>query len=475
MDCKKSTGFDDILCKLLKIGSAPLAPPICNLVNLMFMESCFPDILKYAEVAALFKRLDNLNKGNYRPVSVLTALSKVFEKVSCVQMSSYFESIFSKFLSGFRPTYSCQTILLKMIEDWKQSIDTGKMVGTISVDLSKAFDSLPHGLLIAKLSAYGVDFNSCKLLASYLYNRHQRVKLGDVRSEWSTVNKGVPQGSILGPSLFNAFINDIFFLDCDCHIYNYADDNCISYSSDTIDDIRKFLTKDIIVFMNWFKQNSLKANPEKFQSMLISSHGCDVGGLMINVENTIISSSEEMKVLGVTIDDKLNFTEHISDVCTKAGRQLNVLQRLKKVLDYKSRMAIYKSFIMSNFNYCPIVWMFTCKKSLDRIENIKKRALRFVLDDYESSYHDLLIQCEVSGIKSMTLRLLAIEVFKCVNKLNPEYLNEMFTIKKCPYDFRDTSILERSKSNTTKYGLKSFRNYGAKIWNLQPNNCGPFY
>ena len=143
MDCKKSTGFDDIPCKLLKIGSAPLAPPICNLVNLMFMESCFPDILKYAEVAALFKRLDNLNKGNYRPVSVLTALSKVFEKVSCVQMSSYFESIFSKFLSGFTPTYSCQTILLKMIEDWKQSIDTGKMVGTISVDLSKAFYSLP--------------------------------------------------------------------------------------------------------------------------------------------------------------------------------------------------------------------------------------------------------------------------------------------------------------------------------------------
>ena len=198
MDCKTSTGFDDIPCKLLKIGSAPLAPPICNLVNLMFMQSCFPDIIKYAEVAALFKRLDNLNKGNYRPVSILTALSKVFEKVSCVQMSSYFESIFSKFLSGFRPTYSCQTILLKMIEDWKQSIDTGKMVGTISVDLSKAFDSLPHGLLIAKLSAYGVDFNSCKLLASYLYNRHQRVKLGDERSEWSTVNKGVPQGSILG-------------------------------------------------------------------------------------------------------------------------------------------------------------------------------------------------------------------------------------------------------------------------------------
>ena len=470
MDCKRSTGFDDIPSKLLKIGSAPLARPICDLINLMFMEACFPDMLKCAEVAALFKRLDNLAKENYRPVSVLTALSKLFEKVSGVQLSSYFESIFSKFLSGFRHTFSCQTILLKMIEDWKQCIDTGKMVGTIAVDLSKAFDSLPHGLLIAKLSAYGVDLHSCKLLASYLYNRHQRVKLGDVRSEWSAVTKGVPQGSVLGPILFNVFINDIFFLDRDCRIYNYADDNCISYSSESVDSIRNFLTNDIIVFMNWFQQNSLKANPEKFQSMLISSSGCDIDGFMIPVNNTIISSTESMKVLGIMIDDKLNFTEHISNVCIKAGRQLNVLQRLKKVLDYKSRMAIYKSFVMSNFNYCPIVWMFTGKKSLDRIEDIQKRALRFVLNDYQSNYQDLLNKSEATGIKIMTLRLLAIEVYKCVNNLNPKYLNEMFTKKKCSYDFRDNSILERPKSNTTKYGLKSFRNYGAKIWNLLPNN-----
>ena len=144
---------------------------------------------------------------------------------------------------------------------------------------------------------------------------------------------------------------------------------------------------------------------------------------------------------------------------------------LKGFLITKVVWSFTNHFIISNFNYCPIVWMFTGKKSLDRIENIQKRALRFVLDDYGSSYHDLLIQTEVPGIKMMTLRLLAIEVFKCVNELNPKYMNEMFTIKKCPYNFRNTSILERSKSNTTRYGLKSFRNYGAKIWNLLPNNC----
>ena len=125
------------------------------------------------------------------------------------------------------------------------------------------------------------------------------------------------------------------------HIHCYADDNSISYSSDTVDIIRHFLTKDINVFMNWFERNSLKANPEKFQSMLISSHSFDADGLMIPVGNTIIPSMERMKVLGITIDDKLNFSEHISNVCIKTGRQLNVLERFKKVLVYKIRMAIY--------------------------------------------------------------------------------------------------------------------------------------
>ena len=146
-----------------------------------------------------FKKIDRLCKENYRPVSILAALSKVFERSNSNQMSPYFEDIFSTFLSGFRKGHSCQTTLLRMIEDWKDSLDSGNIVGTIAVDLSKAFDSLPQGLLVAKPFAYGVALPACKLLCSYLHNRHQRVKICDAKSDWLSIEKGSHRDQYLGP------------------------------------------------------------------------------------------------------------------------------------------------------------------------------------------------------------------------------------------------------------------------------------
>ena len=205
-------------------------------------------------------------------------------------------------------------------------------------------------------------------------------------------------------------------------ILNYADDNCLSYAGNNVELIEKTFTSDIDTLRKWFKENSLEANPVKFQSMLISSRDKTDLKLDVSVDGTILETTESIKILGVTVDRKLNFNDHVSQMCTKAEGQLHVLQRLKGCLDYNSHMAIYKTFIMSNFNYCPVIWMFTSKASISKLETLQKRALRFVLNDYESTYQNLLHNCNVPGIKILLLRNLAIEVYKWFTSLIENYL-----------------------------------------------------
>ena len=196
-------------------------------------------------------------------------------------------------------------------------------------------------------------------------------------------------------------------------------------------DIIKHVLECNVKKMFWFKINSLAANPLKFQSMLLKNKNVNAENFNIIVDNDTINLSNLMKILGVDIDDKLNFNSHVSNMCNKAGSKLDVLQPLKGSLNNASQLSICKSFIVSNFNYCPLVWMFTSKSSLSKLEDIQKRALRIVLDDYTSDYHELLNKADVPGVKIMALRYLAIEVYKCVNGLNARYLNDTFTIKKC--------------------------------------------
>ena len=198
-----------------------------------------------------------------------------------------------------------------MVDEWKNALDKKFITGAVFMDLSKSFDCLPHGWLIAKCHAYGVTVPACELLADNLSQRKQRVKIGSARSSWADLHKGVPQGSILGPLLFNIFINDLFLFIEKCSLYNYADDNTISYSAPCLFDVLSNLQSDCNHAIEWFNSNDIKANPDKFQFMMLSSSSLAPVELLLDF-STYVTSQDCVKVLGITIDKQLTFNEHIS-------------------------------------------------------------------------------------------------------------------------------------------------------------------
>ena len=197
-------------------------------------------------------------------------MSKIYERFIHDCLSSYAESFLSKFISAYRKSYSSNHVLLRLKENWKKSLDNKNFVGTVLMDLSKAFDCVPHDLLVAKLHAYGLSKDGVTFIYSYLKRRKQGVKINDTESIFQILLSGVPQGSILGPILFNIFINDLFLFINEVELANFADDNTLYTSKKDVEEVLKVLEKESKSAIDWFKINDMIVNLDKFQAMILS-------------------------------------------------------------------------------------------------------------------------------------------------------------------------------------------------------------
>ena len=201
---------------------------------------------------------------------------------------------FNPFLAAFRKGFGCQSTLLRLLEDWRKALDNNECVAAILMDLSRAFDCLPHGLLIAKLRAYVLSKEAVGLLLeSYLSDRSKQVKLGKCTSPWENLFKRIPQGSILGPLLFNVFLNDIFYFDLKCIIYNCADDNTVANIHKDLDILKLVLENERLNLISWFEKNLMKANTEKFQAICVGKKSHD------NIKSFTIGDTD------ITYDDNV--------------------------------------------------------------------------------------------------------------------------------------------------------------------------
>ena len=335
-------------------------------------------------------------------------------------------------------------------------------------NLSKAFDCLVHDLFIAKLHAYGFDYLSLKLVHSYLTDRKQRIRMNASFSTWSEILTGVPQGSVLGPNLYNINSNDLFlFLLLD--IANYADDNSPFSVAPTIPQVISQLHAESHVLLNWIRNNGLKTNTDKFH-LLLSDPSKEHS---MEIENFDLQNSQYEKLLGVKIDNKFTFNEHVKSICTKASQKLHALSRVGNFMSLNQRKTIMKTFILSHFGYCPLVWMLHNRKLNHRINRLHERALRIVYRDETSSFEELLIKDESFTIHERNIQTLAIELYKVCYGLSPKIMNFIFpknTQAKYPgeNDFKTFDV------KTVWHGTESLGHLGPKIWSLVPQHMKKF-
>ena len=333
-------------------------------------------------------------------------------------------------------------MLLRLTEEWRLKLDNDYVVGGVLMDLSKAFDCIPHDLLMAKLLAYKIDDKIVQIFFSHLQNRKQCVKINNISSEFLNTISGVPQGSIAGPILFNVFINDFFFFIKRASVHNLADDNILSSFPKTVSDLIKALEDESRAAINWFSMNHMIANPDKFKAIFLDKQNSDFSNTKISVNKENLETVASVKLLGIQIDSQLNFNMHINNICKPAAKQLNVLIRLNCFLGIHEKKVLVNRSVLSSFNYCLFVWFISSTKSWKKIENLQKRALRFLSNDYESSYEKLLEKSDKSTINLRSHRSLCLEVFKTIYELNPSFMNDLFQLRES-----NRPVLEKYRLN----------------------------
>ena len=297
-----------------------------------------------------------------------------------------------------------RNVLARLLEEWQEQLDHNKTVGTVLLNLPKAFDCILHDLLIAKLNAYGFHKNTLTLLFSYLKSRKQSVRIKTNYCSFIEWLSGVLQGSILGTLLFNIFLNDLLL----------------------------FISR---------KNNALPRN------------------LRRQINNTEIAPEPSIDLLGDTLDNKLKFDQHISRLYKSAGYQLNALFRLKGYLNFEQKKVSIESFIYANFNYCPSVLHFFKYKSVNKTGSIQKSALQLLCNDFESNYSQILDKGKKNTMTIARLRCLSSEIYKTINLLNPAFMAETFKLSRSKKPVRKQSVLNLNvtRPSQVRYGERSLR------------------
>ena len=480
LDDNKSSGPDDIPIKLLKIAAPIIVPRLVSIINTSFISGIFPDRLKLAKVIPIFKAGSKLDVNNYRPISLLSVFSKIIEKIMHSRLYSFFETnnVFYSSQFGFQKHKSTQHSLIEIVEKIRSCIESNKYGCGIFIDLKKAFDTVNHTILLQKLEHYGIRDTSLEWFSTYLKNRTQFVSCNNTSSCIKSISCGVPQGSVLGPLLFLIYINDLPNVSKKFNFYLFADDTNLFYQSDNLDELQKTVNKELKNIVVWLNANRLALNVSKTNFVIFSAVNKPLKPVTILINKKAIEEKEYVKYLGVLIDCKLSFKQHITAVSKKIARTIGLMYKLRHFVTQDILIMLYYSLIYPFLIYATPIWGNTNITLINMIYVLQKKFVRIITFNRTVYTYDGPPIHSIPLFKELKILtifdLFKVEIIKFVydsiNNNNPNQFNDYFTY---PINHYNTSRNRLNKLNvpqvrTTTYGLKSIKYSGALIWNDIP-------
>ena len=452
---------------LIKDCVEEIAEPLSYLINNCIDQSIFPTSEKIAKIKPLYKSSDSTSFTNYRPISVLPILSKVFELIVHQQLYKYLEEnkLLTNFQFGYRKNRSTQQAVTLLSDHIRKHMDQGKCTGAVFLDLSKAFDTVDHGCLLSKLRIYGIQNRELNWFESYLFDRKQYVELENILSESQAVVSGVPQGSILGPLLFILLMNDIETNLEKCQIILYADDTVLFTSDINSVIIESNLNSDLVKISSWFNQNNLVINLKEGKTEYViygtTSKLSKLDEISINIQGKPVHRTTKYEYLGVIMDKHLNYTSHLDRMYKRASSRIKLLARIRHDLSPHVAETIYTMMISPIMFYCSNLFL---GNSYTKFQKLQDRAVTIVYNSKKEHF------CHSwSSIESERNRRCVVEVFKCVNnvKMSSNFSNYFVRTSHCKNTRGNNSNILIPKVRSEN-GRKMFAFQGAVQYNKLP-------
>ena len=380
LDGKKSGDIFNISPDLVKLNAQIISQILSIIFNLSIREGCFPSDMKVAKILPLHKGDSVLIPGNYRPISLLPIFSKIFERLIYNRLIEFIthNNILSELQFGFQKNKSTEqavTSILSALDDAKSKRNSSYC---IFLDFAKAFDTVNHEILLAKLNHYGISGISNTLLRSYLSNRSQQPEINGVLSDKGTIKHGVPQGSVLGPLLFLLYINYISESSKILKFFLFADDTTVYYSDKTNAGTEDLLNRELAKVSVWLAANKLSLNVKKSNFLHFHNSKCKKPTINLKLDGIDVEEKEVTKYLGVFIDNKLSWKSHIEHVKTKLSRGNGMISKIRYYVNDSCLLNLFYSFIQSHINYNLLNWTSTYPTFINQIELKVKAAVRLI-------------------------------------------------------------------------------------------------